>query len=166
VTTTPCGVVLTRSHVAGRGDSSPIFPSPSHRPATTILPKASPWSIRPPPPKAPCQLVPPSFLFLRNSSPSIHRAGEPLSSQPPPFDSLWGKLPPQLLLLCHLAAGWPESAGGAVPVMRGKDLLFRLVGLKGFNGPNETTSAEWAKCIVDRAQLHSAIYYFPSELFF
>jgi hypothetical protein len=51
--------------------------------------------------------------------PLTSRLSEPLFSQPPAIDSLWDKLHPQLLLLCHLTTDWPESFGGAVPVKGG-----------------------------------------------
>jgi hypothetical protein len=76
-----------------------------------------------------------SAISLPTALPSISHTGEPLSSQQPPIDSLWDKLPPQLLLLHHLTAGWLESIGGAVPVKGGRDSLFQSTGLKGFGGP-------------------------------
>jgi hypothetical protein len=56
---------------------------------------------------------------LSATSPLTSCTDEPLSSEPPPINSLWTKLPPQLLLLCQLTVGWPESASGTASVKGG-----------------------------------------------
>jgi hypothetical protein len=45
----------------------------------------------------------------------------------------------------------------------GRDPCFGRLGQKAMVG--RTASAGWAGCTMGRAQLHCAVYYFPSELF-
>jgi hypothetical protein len=78
--------------------------------------------------------------------PLTSHTSEPPFCQPCPIDSLWDKLPPRLLLLCHLVAGWPKSTDGAALVKKGTDPVFWSTGPKGSGGPDRFNWLGWVHC--------------------